>query len=101
MKRIINGKKYDTETATKVASWSTSGYSRSDFRFAQEELYRKRTGEFFLHGEGHAMTQWAKSFGSARGWGEDIVPYTEEQAKLWVEEKANQEYETLFGEVEE
>jgi hypothetical protein len=101
MKRIIGGKKYDTETATKVASWTTSGYSRSDFRFAHEELYRKRTGEFFLYGEGNAMTQWASSCGNMRSWGSDIMPLTEEQAKLWVEEKANQEYETLFGEVAE
>lgn len=101
MKRIIGGKKYDTETAVKVASWTTRGYSRSDFRFAHEDMYRKRTGEFFLHGEGHAMTQWGKAIGNARGWGEDIMPLTEEQARLWVEDKANQEYEMLFGEVAE
>jgi len=50
MKKIINGKRYDTETAQLIGSASYS--NRTDFRFWSEELYRKKTGEFFLYGEG-------------------------------------------------
>ena len=49
MKKIINNKMYNTETATEVASYDNGCYL-SDFRHFREELYRKRTGEFFLYG---------------------------------------------------
>ena len=47
MKKIINGKKYDTNTATKVADY-WNGYGASDFNYVSEELYLKNTGEYFL-----------------------------------------------------
>jgi len=102
MKKVINRKRYDTDTAKRVASWTTGG-SISDFRYASEELYRKKTGEFFIYGEGHAMTRWGKSSdgGNTRGWGEDIQPLTTEDAKDWVERYSNENYEDIFGEVEE
>jgi len=56
MKKIINGKKYDTETATKLGE-DCRGY-RGDIDFWSEELYRKKTGEFFLYGEGGARSQY-------------------------------------------
>ena len=101
MKKIINKKRYSTESAKKIAEWSSGG-SMSDFRYASEELYRKKTGEFFLYGEGGAMSQWGKNNGdNTRSWGEDIRPLTEEQAMDWVEKYANDEYEIIFGECEE
>ena len=51
MKQIINGKKYDTETAERLAC-EDAGLPVNDFAYWCEELYRKKTGEFFLHGEG-------------------------------------------------
>ena len=49
MKKIINKKLYDTSTATCIAEYS--GPARvSDFSFYRETLYRKRTGEYFIHG---------------------------------------------------
>ncbi len=48
MKKIINGKRYDTETAKLIGS---DGYSNpSDFNYWSEDLYQKKTGEFFLYG---------------------------------------------------
>ncbi len=41
MKKIINGKKYDTETATRLADWNNGGYCK-------ETLYQKHTGEYFM-----------------------------------------------------
>ena len=43
---IINGKLYNTETATYVGGYS-NGLSINDFNYYDEELYRKRTGEYF------------------------------------------------------
>ncbi len=102
MKKIINRKRYDTETAKEVALWSTGG-SINDFEYAEECLHLKKTGEYFLYGKGHGLSRWSKSSkdGSSRGWGEDIQPLTEDQAREWVENYANEQYETLFGEVEE
>ena len=53
MKKIINGKVYDTASAKLVGEWDNGRYGR-DFGRCAEELYQKRTGEFFLHGSGGA-----------------------------------------------
>lgn len=60
MKKIIEGKMYNTETATYIGRYRTDTMSRRDFRYLEEELYQKRTKEFFLCGEGGAMTKYAK-----------------------------------------
>ena len=56
MKKIINGRKYDTETAKEIGYWS-NGYPCSDFNHCEETLYLKKTGEYFLYGEGGALTE--------------------------------------------
>ena len=50
MKKIINGKKYDTDTAKCVGHDSFG--CRGDFRYWFEQLYQKQTGEFFIYGDG-------------------------------------------------
>ena len=62
MKKIIKGKVYDTDTAQKVAEYSNN-YPRSDLHFYEEELYRKKTGEFFLYGSGNAASKYSRSCG--------------------------------------
>mgnify|MGYP000196503474 FL=1 len=47
MKKIIEGKMYNTETATYIGRYRTDTMSRRDFRYLEEELYQKRTKEFF------------------------------------------------------
>lgn len=101
MKKIINGKKYDTETAALVAGY-WNGYGRGDFNFISEELYLKRTGEFFLYAEGGPLTQYCDYSGGNRTYGEWIIPYSKEEAIEWVEKHCDSEtYEKLFGDVEE
>ena len=102
MKRIISGKKYDTETARAVAS-CRHGEGRRDFHYYEETLYRKRTGEYFLAGEGGPMTKYSQATGQ-NSWsgGEKIFPLTYEQAKAWGEDEMDaDEYEAEFGEVTE
>lgn len=102
MKKMINGKKYDTSTAERTGSWS-NGMSSSDFGYCCEELYRKKTGEFFLHGEGGPRSRYARLCGNNEwGCGEAIIPLTYEAARKWAEEHLSAEqYDAIFGEVEE
>lgn len=102
MKKIINGKIYDTATAERAGSWS-SNRSTSDFSYCSEELYRKRTGEFFLYGEGGSMSKYAVSCGNNEwGYGKQIIPLSYEAARKWAEEHLPADrYEAIFGEVGE
>lgn len=101
MKRIIDGRKYNTETATFVSSCD-NGKPIDDFEFVGHWLYRKRTGEYFLESSGGAMTRYAELDGD--GWhGVSVIePMTYEQARAWAEEHMTaDEYEAEFGEVPE
>lgn len=102
MKKIINGKVYDTGTAKKVASWYSS-YARNDFHYYEEELYQKKTGEFFIYGEGNAASPYSRSCGQNE-WcgGERIEPLTFKEAQKWAEEHLDgDEYCEIFGEPDE
>lgn len=101
MKKIVNGKLYDTDTAKEVGCYS-NGYGTGDFQYCYESLYRKRTGEYFLYGRGGARSKYSERCGN--GWSEGwmIIPYTEEEAKEWaVENMDADDYMELFGTVEE
>ena len=91
MRRIINGKAYDTDTAKQIAKYD-NGLLPDDFDYIEETLYLKKTGEYFILGEGGARSKYSVT---------TFVPITEESAKKWVEEKANGLYEEIFGECEE
>ena len=98
MKKIINGKLYDTEKAKNVGSWSNN-LSYRDFNNMSETLYLKRTGEFFLYGEGGPMTKYAESVGQ-NSWtgGEKIIPLSAASARKWAEEHLDaDEYAAIFG----
>lgn len=102
MKKIINGKVYDTEKAKELATWSNGGSWR-DFKHLEETLYRKKTGEFFLFGEGGPMTQYAEQV-ELNGWsgGSRFMPMTYAEATKWAEEHLDgDDYEAIFGEVVE
>lgn len=101
MKKIINGKRYDTETAQLIGSASYS--NRTDFRFWSEELYRKKTGEFFLYGEGGPASKYSRQI-EQNSWsgGKEITPLTREEAQEWAEKYLDaDEYEEVFGRIEE
>lgn len=102
MKKIINGKVYDTETAKRVGLWENMHDTR-DFSYCSEELYRKKNGEYFLFGEGGPMTKYAKASGTnSWAWGERIMPMSYLEAAAWAEEHLDgDKYEEIFGEVQE
>lgn len=101
MRKIIKGKMYDTDTAKAVGEHEES--YPSEFDYVCETLYRKKTGEYFIHGEGNAASRYAKSCGQSNwGPGQRIMPITYERARQWAEDNLEAEdYEAEFGEVAE
>lgn len=102
MKKVIKGKVYDTETAKKLGYYEPNPY-QSDFHWYCETLYQKKTGEFFLHGEGNAASPYSKSCGQNEWCGsETIKPLTYAEAQKWTEEHLDgDDYCKIFGEPDE
>lgn len=102
MKKIINNKVYDTSTARKVGTWCSSEDPR-EFQYVEETLFRKKNGEFFLHGLGGPASVYRVAT-SENSWktGEKILPLSFDQARQWAESKLSaEEYEAAFGPVQE
>jgi hypothetical protein len=76
MKRIIDGKTYNTDTATKIAKFYYSPDESID-------LYQNRHGAFFEF--------WADYYGPG------IRPLTDAEALAWLEKHANHLVEQYFG----
>ena len=97
MKKYIDGKCYDTETAKYIGS--ASYLYPSDFHYWEEKLYqKKKTGEYFLYGEGGPASKYAVAI-DQNSWtgGEKIIPLTKEEAREWAEEHLSAEkYEAEF-----
>lgn len=88
MKKIIRGRKYDTETARKVGC-KTEQAQYGDVDYA---LYRKRTGEYFVHAEFSYMLD--------DGNPDYIKPLSADEANEWAQEHLNADvYEAEFGEI--
>ena len=98
MKKYINNRVYDTDTAKSIAEWYTKGFSTDDYKYCEEELYMKKNGEYFLYGKGGAMTSYGELVGHSMTSGRKIIPFTLEMAMKWAEEKLDaDEYEKIFG----
>ena len=104
MKKIMNGKLYDTKTAERIGYY-TNGSDCRNFRWYEEELYRKKTGEFFLYGAGGPLSPYARCTspdGRSFGDGDALIPQTIDEAKAWAERHMDaDDYIEVFGEVEE
>ena len=101
MNKVIKGKRYDTNTAEELGIYQHL-YPR-DFNYMRETLYRKRTGEFFLFGEGGAASKYRERTTDGM-WcgGEKIMPLTLKEAQEWSENHLDgDEYEKIFGDVDE
>lgn len=102
MKKVINNRLYNTETAKVRGEWD-NGRPYSDFGWCEETLYQKKTGEFFLHGAGGAASEYSEERGqNSWGSGERIIPLSVEAARKWAGEHLDgDEYEAIFGPVVE
>ena len=100
MEKIISGKKYDTETAEFIASWSNN-LGAGNFRNCREELYRTKKGGWFLYGEGGAMTTYSESYSDGQGPGENIVVLNDDEVKEWLEKHHDIDTYEKYFEVEQ
>lgn len=100
MRKIINGKAYDTKTSECIGNY-TSTWDIKDLSYVSETLYRKRTCEFFLYGEGGPMSKYAVLLGQNNwGGGSKIIPLSWDAAREWAEKNLTAEkYEAIFGKV--
>lgn len=101
MKKIINGKLYNTDTAKRLGEWAND--ITDNLHWVSETLYQKQRGEFFLHGEGGPSSKYAESIGQG-SWssGEKIIPLSYDAAQAWAEEHLDANaYQATFGPVEE
>jgi hypothetical protein len=88
-KRIIDGKTYNTETATQIAGWTDD--NEDGPWESGRYLYKNRHGAFFLY-----------TFvdGADENDFEKIEPYSADQARSWLEENRSWNpdlIESLFG----
>ena len=87
MEKIIYGQKYDTEKSRCIGAYETD---ETDFdrnpRGYREELYRTKSGKYFLAGEGGALSDYAAGTHGG-GWcpGSKIIPISEDDALNWCE----------------
>ena len=82
MIQVIDGRAYNTETATKLAERECWVGGAGDFRSWCEGLYRTAKGAYGLPGEGGALTSWASAVG---GSGEGLRALTADEAREWLE----------------
>ena len=91
MKKVINGKMYNTKTATKLFDYDW--YDNGNW-FCTRGIYRKKTGEYFKCTLGNGNQYMAPD--------DKIEPITLTEAKEFIEEWADGEtYEEIFGEIED
>ena len=84
MRKIIKNKVYDTDTAKKMGTYRNPE-GRGIFHYYEYTLYRKKTGEFFLHACGRSNSY------------ESIMPLTYDEAQEWAEELLTEEqYKRIF-----
>lgn len=102
MKKVIAGKLYNTDTAENMGEYLTTHSARS-FEDYTETLYRKRTGEFFLYGEGGPLSKYAVSLGNGDWSGSEVItPLSYDRAAKWAAEYlSGDEYEEIFGKIPE
>lgn len=101
MKKVIQGVLCDTKTANRLGVYQY--LSRRDFHYFREELYRTKSGKFFLYGEGGAASPYATKV-AQNEWtgGEKIKLLPPEAARQWAEEHLDgDEYIAAFGEPDE
>lgn len=101
MKKVVKGVLCDTETANRLGEYQH--LSRRDFNYFREELYRTKSGKFFLHGEGGPASKYSKKI-AQNEWsgGETIQLLPPEAARQWAEEHLDgDEYISAFGEPED
>ena len=102
MKRIIDGKTYNTETAERLAGASDGNrHGDGSAYWTTETLYRTKKGAFFIAGRGNALSPYGQPDGYGMSMpGSAIRALSEAEVRQWVERYGNASFEEAFGKVE-
>ena len=101
MKKVLDGSVYDTEKATCIGEYD-NGHMPNDFDYYEEQLYRTKSGKFFLYGEGGGNSRYGEWHGNSGGPGMKIMPMSFDEARRWAEKYlSGEDYIEAFGEPEE
>ena len=101
MKKVISGVLCDTDTAKMLGEYEHD--HKSSFHWYVERLHRTKSGKYFIYGEGHAASPYARKVAQSE-WapGEAIKLMPPEAARQWAEDHLDAgEYIAAFGEPEE
>ena len=102
MKKIINCKVYDTEKAAFIARADHDNIIDATGNACKQALYRKKTGEFFVHLESGTSITLHNIVQHDYRQGCGIYPLTYEQAAKWAEnELPADKWTEIFGDPEE
>ena len=95
MKRIIEGKIYNTETAECLCNVGNNLVS-SDFRHDHSKLFVTKKGAFFVAGGGGPLSRWSVSVGNNGTSGSSgIYLVTRDEARVMLE--SDDKGEELFA----
>ena len=100
IRKVINGKAYDTTTAERVALIEFKNLGRSDFHWERTDIYKTEKGQWFIAGEGGACSSWSSrdpDGGANEGYGITLLDPDEAREML---EYADGPIESYF-EIEE
>lgn len=98
MKKMINGKSYDTDTAELKMVYYNVCLS-CDLNSYSELLYLTPNGTWFLYGSGGCLSRYAILNGASVEGGETIIPMTRKEAKKWAANYASDsQYFRIFHE---
>lgn len=101
MRKIINGKMYDTEKAEYIGSYD-NGCCRNHCNFYEAELYKTKKGNYFIYENGGPNSSCGICEGDRWIGGSNIYTVSEKEARQWSERHLEiDDYIRIFGEVEE
>ncbi|RLG45020.1 MAG: hypothetical protein DRN81_03045 [Thermoproteota archaeon] len=88
MKKLIEGKIYNTETAIEICEYKAP-CPVNDFHYFEESLFVTKRGCFFLCGEGGGLSRWSETTvdGHGHGYGFGIQVLSKDSALKWVENR--------------
>jgi len=98
LKRTVDRKTYDTDTAAKVCSVRRG--RPSDWRYESASLYLTQKGSWFIAGGGGPLSSWGvreAGSGDHRG-GEGLLPVNRQEALAWLENIDSEESQLAIQE---
>lgn len=102
MKKIIDGKRYDTDTAELICTLKCDAPA-GDWHFHDTDLYRTKHGAFFLSGWGMGGSMWGRKLYDCNDHveGEGLRLLTDDEAREILEQEDQTDAIEEYFEVED